>query len=165
VSYQAFGVPVNSTNEGTIRPGRIISFRGGSTYNYDVLDITGAATGSWTALSVVATAGGTTFDAFGTSGFEIHAAYNPHAQEGKYLYVFIGSLTSTTNQRAFGRICANSGIMERVAGPKIGTGNLSVQSSRMAFCSVYQDGDTKVAFYTTVRPYNYTDGIQLMITR
>jgi len=166
VSYQAFGVSVNSTNEGTIRPGRIISFRGGGAYNYDVLDITGAATGSWTALSVVATAGGTTFDAFAAAGFDAHSTYNPHTQDGRYLYTYLGGSSSTqSNQRSFVRFCSNSGILERIAGPKISTGANGYNSYRGSFISVYQDGDTKLAFYTTVRPNNFTDTIQLMITR
>lgn len=168
ITWHAFGIsPTLSKNaRATVKHSRIFSFRGNSAL-YDMLDISGAATGTWINGFDSQNFGQGSYDAF-TSADTIYAAYNPHTQEGKYLYFFSGATSSTGSniQRSWARIDCNSLIIEKIAGPKINTGTAAVNnSSSQSFFSVFQDGTTKIAFYNCPRPFQVNEFLQLMVTR
>lgn len=163
ISYYMFAVPYSGAVGGTEKIGSIISFRG-NTATYDELNIAGGATGTWTALTPVNSSGITTYDSFDSTA-QLHMAYNPYSQSGKCIYFWSGATTtSITNQRSFSIFDASSRMYKKIAGPKIGTGLGTTPVSVFGAFFCYQDGDTKIPFYHTLRPNNYTDSIQLMIT-
>lgn len=160
LTWYAFGISSATNASNTVKP-YIISFRGGST-TYDVFDITGAATGSWTQGLSVAT-GNSTYDNF-TGGSDLyHFAYNPHTQGGRYIYFALGVTTATaSSQRHYAKFDSISGLLTRVAGPKIGSGTSSA-NAKSSFVSMFQDGDTKIAFYNTPRYNSSSDYFQLIL--
>lgn len=164
ISYYMFGVPYSGVSGGNEMIGRVISFRGNTT-TYDELNIAGGATGAWTALTPVNLTGAQTYDSF-DSAAQLHMAYNPYSQSGKCIYFWSGSNSSTqSNQRSFSIFDASSRMYKKIAGPKIGTGNSSaIFGAVIATFFCYQDGDTKIPFYHTLRPNNFVDSLQLMIT-
>lgn len=163
MSYYMFGVPYSGVSGGTETIGRIISFRGNS-LTYDELNIAGGATGAWTASTPVNLTGSFIYDSFDASA-QLHMAYNPYSQSGKCVYFWVGvNNTSASNQRSFSIFDASSRMYKKIAGPKIGTGISTVPNSVFGAFFCYQDGDTKIPFYHTLRPNNYTDSLQLMIT-
>jgi hypothetical protein len=162
ITWHAFGIKSNAEN--TVKSSTILSFRGSVT-TYDLFNIAGAATGSWTnGLTAIQISGAST-DQF--VGFETyHFAYNPHSQNGAYIYTALGTNNFQANaQRSFIRINSINGIIEKIAGPKIAQTITSSFNSKVSFCAVFQDGDTKVAFYNTTRIMGTgNDFFQLMLT-
>lgn len=143
-----------------INPGQFFMIRGSTaTRIYDVLDITGAATGAWTNGLVMIGAEGAI-----TSSDQLCSAYNPHTQEGRYLYFFPSSNASTTtNQRPFARFdCANRHLEYFFGIPGV-TGS-SAFSSRFAWISLYQSATEKVAYYNTGRPLSGTEFFQIELS-
>lgn len=160
-AFHAFGIVADELN--SAKASNIFLFRG-NTNTFDLLDIAGAATGSWTqGLSVVDWTG-TQYDVITTLDYQC-SAYNPHTQKGRYFYFFPGTATSTTsNQRNAARFDAISFKMEKIAGMKMVSGATSI-SARFGFTSLFQDGTTKVAFWNTGRPLSGLDFWQLMLAR
>lgn len=167
LSWYSFGVSPtqHSTTENTVKSSNIISFRGGST-TYDILDIAGAATGSWTNGATMLNAGNSGFDAWIGANDYYYFAYNPHTQNGEYMYTALGASSSSTNaQRHYVRFNSLNGMLEKVAGPKVANGGTNGFGACVAWCSVFQDGATKVGFYNTTRIMGGgNDYYQLMLT-
>jgi hypothetical protein len=159
----AFGISHNNITENNIKP--IIYATRGSGTVYDIFDVAGAATGAWTqGLNMVEYVGVTYENIIGSVQDLYNYAYDPHSNKGRYFYFFGGSSSSTlSNQRSFMRFDLIGSKLEKIAGPKIGTGN-TVPNGKYSFFSVFQDGDTKISFYNTPRPVSTTDYFQLMIT-
>lgn len=168
ISWYAFGISptVYANSKNGVKSSNIISFRGSGSATYDILDISGGATGSWTNGLTAMNFGQGTYDSF-TSSEYIYFAYNPHTQGGRYAYLLLGATSNSgaIYQRAWGRIDTVSGIVEKIAGPKIGTGTTTMQVSNQAFITMFQDGDTKIAFYNTPRPFVPNEFLQLMLVR
>jgi len=153
----AFGLVNNEDN--TCNPSSLFIFRGASR-TFDYFDLTGGATGAWTnGLTIVG------WDGTISASDYVHSAYNPHTQEGRYLYFFNQSSSSTiNNQRPFIRFdCAGRGV-ELVEGIPNATGQ-SVFSSHFAWVTVDQGTPSipaeKIAYYNTARPLIMTDFWQL----
>lgn len=85
VAFQAFG--------SQIAPGKIYNFRGGATATLDVLDITAATTGTWTAA--------TTYDNNGLVTFNTSAAHVYNALTNKVLLSPVSLLNAPTNFYTF----------------------------------------------------------------
>lgn len=163
LSAQAFGVPYRAATEATLPCGLIFSSRGTATY--DLLNIAGAATGAWTNGQTIIHIGSSATETF-TTADTAHMAYNPHTNDGRYLYLCLGpSNAYPANQKPFQRIDMVTGVMERIAGPKTGTGASTTANCNLAWISLYQDGTTKIPFYNTLRPQQFVDALQLMIVR
>lgn len=163
ITWAQFGTPYDPN--GVIKPCQIYSIR--TTANYDLFDITGAATGTWTNSLAPLNLANQAYGAW-TMGSDYNTfAYNPHTQNGKYAYFFQStSSTSLTTQRPCMRVDLQSGMIEAIAGPKQVSGNNSVNYGKYAFTTVYQEGNDKIAFYNTPRPLSSNvDYIQLMLTR
>lgn len=165
LTWHAFGIKANGGN--TLKSSQIISFRGSGSTTYDIFDISGAATGSWPggatgyfALGV----GNSGADAFVGSNDFYHFAYNPHTQDGKMVYMALGTNLNYSTQRQYFAIDSASGMTYRIAGPKVLQGSTTIGSSNASFCSVFQDGTTKIAFYNTPRIMSSSDYYQLMLT-
>jgi hypothetical protein len=167
LTWYAFGISptVYSTSENNIKSSNIFSFRGASS-TYDILDISGAATGSWTNGAIMLYNGNSTPDSWVGANDYYYFAYNPHTQGGAYIYGAQGSNFSVTNsQRQYYRFSSINGQLEKVTGPKVAQGSTNGYGANVSFCSVYQDGTTKVAFYNTTRLLsNGIDYFQLMLT-
>lgn len=167
MTFYAFGVsPTQHINtDNTVKCSNIISFRGGSN-SYDILDIAGGANGLWTNGNSVLNSGNTSNDAFVGANDYYYFAYNPFTQNGEYMYTALGGNTAITNQqRAYVRFNCINGMLEKVAGPKLAQGTTNGHASSVSFCSVFQDGSTKIAFYNTARILSGgTDYYQLMLT-
>ena len=163
ITWAQFGVPYDPN--GVIKPCQIYSIR--TTTNYDLFDITGAATGTWTGslapLNLVAIG----YNAWTMANDYSYFAYNPHTQNGKYAYYFsLANSTSTTSQRPCFRMDLQSGMIEAIAGPKQASGSTQSFYGNFAFTTVYQEGNDKIAFYNTPKPMGGNiDFLQLMLTR
>lgn len=167
LTWYAFGISptVYSTSENNVKSSNIYSFRGSSTL-YDVFDIAGAPTGSWTNGLGMLYNGNSGFDGFVGANDYYYFAYNPHTQGGAYIYGALGGNSSLTNgQRQYYRFSSINGQIDKVAGPRIANGVTSGFGANASFCSMYQDGTTKVAFYNTTRVLGGgADYYQLMLT-
>lgn len=167
LTWYAFGISPtqNATTENTVKSSNIISFRGNSN-TYDVLDIAGGTNGLWTNSLNILYNGNATPDAWAGANDYYFFAYNPYTQNGQYMYGAQSGNTSVTNaQRQYFRFNSVNGVIEKVTGPKIANGNTNGYGSKVSFCSVFQDGDTKIAFYNTTRLLSGgTDYYQLMLT-
>jgi len=164
LTWHAFGI--KSEAENNIKSSNIISWRGGTSFVYDVFDISASATGSWTNNLSMLQTGNSTGDNFAGAAEYIYFAYNPHTQGGAYMYTALGGTTSVSNaQRTYIRFNSKNGVMEKVAGMKVASGNNSAAGFNCSFCTVFQDGNTKIAFYNTTRLLSAgTDFYQLMLT-
>lgn len=162
ITWAQFGVPYDSN--GIIKPCQIYSIR--STTQYDLFDITGAATGTWTNTLTPITLS-TGYNVWTMNNDYGYFAYNPHTQSGKYAYYF--SLTgnaSVSSQRPCMRMDLQSGMIEAIAGPKQVSGSTGAFYGNFAFTTVYQEGNDKIAFYNTPKPVGGNiDYLQLMLTR
>lgn len=149
--FYAFGVQSAAGN--TVKSSNIFCLRGGST-TYDILDIAGAATGSWTNGSVMIDAGTGAHDGPLASTDLSNMAYNPHTQKGRYCYWSPASGTSAGAYiKPFHRLDCISGRLERVNGMRVPMGNNAMASgAKSAFVTLYQDSTTKVAMYHALRP-------------
>jgi hypothetical protein len=167
LTWYAFGISptVYSTSENNVKSSNIFSFRGASS-TYDILDIAGAATGSWTNGVTMLYNGSSTPDSWVGANDYYYFAYNPYTQGGAYIYGAQGGNFSVTNaQRQYYRFSSINGQLEKVTGPKVAQGSTNGYGANVSFCSVYQDGTTKVAFYNTTRLLsNGIDYYQLMLT-
>lgn len=167
VTWYAFGVSptLNKNAKNTVKSSTIISFRGSSSF-YDILDISGAATGTWSNGLFAYNFGQGTYDAFTNMDYA-YFSYNPYTQDGKYAYFFFGASTTTgsSTQRAWGRMNSNNGTIEKIAGPKLGVGTTTINASRQSWISMFQDGTTKIAFYNCPRPFVPGEFLQLMLAR
>jgi hypothetical protein len=162
ITWAQFGVPYDPN--GVIKPCQIYSIR--TTTVYDLFDITGAATGTWTSnLSPLNLSTG--YNAWTMNNDYGYFAYNPHTQSGKYAYYFsLTNSTSTTSQRPCFRMDLQSGMIEAIAGAKQASGNTQAFYGNFAFTTLYQDGNDKIAFYNTPKPMGGNiDFLQLMLTR
>jgi hypothetical protein len=165
LTWYAFGISPNNKSENTVKSSNIISFRGTST-TYDVFDIAGAATGSWTnGLSNIQN-GNSGSDSWVGANDYYYFAYNPHTQGGVYMYTAMGTNTSGTNvQRQYCRFNSVSGYVEKIAGPRLIGGGTNGYAGNASFVSMYQDGNTKLAFYNAPRIMSAgVDYFQLMLT-
>lgn len=165
ITWHAFGVSPTTSSSNDLRSSNIISFRGGTAF-YDVLDISGAATGTWTSGLGITFNGNSASGALVANNDSNYFAYNPHTQEGKYMYFALGSSSNYgAVQRMYARFDSASGIVSWIAGPKVAQGSNSLAtSSCWAHCCVFQDGNTKVAFYNTPRFMSPSEYMQLMLT-
>lgn len=147
---------------GTYKSGNVVCFRGGSN-TPDVLDITGAATGSWTTAVTMflntPTSGGT--DQFAAGDIN-HFAYNPHTQDGKYLYLYNMSISTASTSRSAMRIDISSFVIEKIAGIPSVSGVLALQGAKLSFVTLAYDGTNKLSFWNTVRPGTQTDYWRLL---
>jgi hypothetical protein len=162
ITWAQFGVPYDPN--GVIKPCQIYSIR--TTTVYDLFDVTGAATGTWTSnLSPLNLSTG--YNVWTMANDYSYFAYNPHTQSGKYVYYFsAGTSTSLTSQRPCFRMDLQSGVIEAIAGPKQASGSTQAFYGNFAFTTVYQDGNDKIAFYNTPKPTGGNiDFLQLMLTR
>jgi hypothetical protein len=130
------------------------------------LDIAGAATGSWTNGVTMLYNGNSAPDSWAGANDYYYFAYNPYTQGGAYIYgAQSGNQTFTNAQRQYYRFSSINGQLEKITGPRVANGNTSGYGANVSFCSVYQDGTTKVAFYNTTRLLgNGIDYYQLMLT-
>jgi len=160
----AFGISHNNISEGNTKP-VLYATRGSGTV-YDIFDVAGGATGAWTqGLNMLQYAGTTYESVIGSLTDLANYAYDPHGNQGRYFYFFgSGSSLTISNQRSFLRFDVANSKLETLAGPKIGTSNITI-TGKYSFFSVFQDGNTKISFYNTPRPISSSDYFQLMITR
>jgi hypothetical protein len=164
ITWAQFGTPYDPN--GVIKPCQIYSIR--STTVYDLFDITGAATGTWTntlsPLNLATTAG---LNRWTMANDYSYFAYNPHTQNGKYAYYFsAGDSASLSNQRPCFRMDLQSGMIEAIAGAKQVSGQSQTTYGQFAFITMYQEGNDKISFYNTPRPLaGNIDYLQLMLTR
>lgn len=165
ITWHAFGIPCKTGLEGVRSPGEIISMRGAGLL-YDRFDVTGGATGAWTnGVSLIM--GNVGFEIITSAGDYCSFAYNPHTQDGRYVYFIpLGTGGTATIQRPAIRIDSVSGLVEMLGGPKQVSGSTSPGYNNAAFTSVFQDGTTKIAFWSCPRPLSgNADYIQLMLVR
>jgi hypothetical protein len=160
LTWHAFGI--KSAAENTVKSSTIVSWRGAS-LTYDVLDISGGATGTWT-TNTISNLVSSSSDAILGAQETVYFAYNPHSQNGVYMYTALGGNTSLTNvQRMYIKFNTLNGSVEKIVGPRVTNGTTSINGFGMSFCSVFQDGTTKIAFYNTTRLLSGTDYYSLML--
>jgi hypothetical protein len=153
----AFGIP--STHPSGTRNSLIYLFRVSN--NFDLFDIAAGATGVWTQNLLL-----NDFANFaGESQYGVNdlstMSYNPHNQEGRYLYFYSGLNNSTTSQqRPASRLDLISYRVDRLSGVRIISGQSTI-NSRYSCISVFQDGATKIAFWNCIRPLALTEFWQL----
>lgn len=169
LTWYAFGISptVNANTENIVKSSNIISFRGSAGTNlYDVLDISAAATGTWTNGLNISYNGNGFPDTWAGANDYYFFAYNPHTQGGAYIYGAQGGNQAVTNgQRQYYRFNSINGIVEKIVGPRIANGSTNGYAAKASACCVFQDGDTKIAFYNTTRLLgNGSDYYQLMLT-
>jgi len=151
--------------QGTMKSGNVVCFRGGTTQTPDILDIAGAATGSWTNTQPLVGYSGTSssvdsFTANDMNGF----SYNPHTQDGKYMYLHVGSAsTSTTTARSLLRIDLSSFVCEKIQGMPAVSGAAAIAAMRSSIITLGYDGTQKLAFYNTTRPLAQTEFWRLLL--
>ena len=163
ITWAQFGVPYDPN--GVIKPCQIYSIR--NTANYDLFDITGAATGTWANTLSLIGLGNAQYSVFTLSSDYFTFAYNPHTQNGRYIYFIpLYGSSSTTTQRPCIRIDFTSGMVESIAGAKQTSGATNVNYGNYAFTTIYQEGNDKIAFWNTPKPTGGNiDYLQLMLTR
>jgi hypothetical protein len=162
-AFHAFGIVADEIN--SAKASNIFLFRGATT-TFDLFDVAGAATGSWTqSLAIVDWTGGT-FDTIVAPDSSL-MSYNPHTQGGRFMYFFPGLSVSTgVNQRSAARFDATSFRIEKIAGMKMISGTSAHTQGNFSWVSVSQDASTKVAFYVSARPLSIgVDFWQLMLIR
>jgi hypothetical protein len=163
ITWAQFGVPYDPN--GVIKPCQIYSIR--TTTNYDLFDITGSATATWTGSLAPLNLGNPGYKVWTMANDYSYFAYNPHTQSGKYAYYFgVSGTPSTTSQRPCFRMDLQSGMIEAIAGPKQVSGSTGAFYGNFAFTTVYQEGNDKISFYNTPKPMGGNiDFLQLMLTR
>jgi hypothetical protein len=162
--FHAFGVMADEQN--AMKSSNIVMFRGGTTTTPDILDISGASTGSWTNAATIVDFGGSSYDTISATDVN-HFAYNPHSQNGKYMYMSCNGLATSQTQRSMARIDIVALRFEKFAGMKAVTGQNTISGGRLAWVSLFQDGATKLAFYNTQKPFSagFNEFWQLMLCR
>lgn len=150
-AYAALTSGVSPNKIGTKKSSNVFCFRG-ATNVVDVMDISGAATGSWTNAVTLLDSVTSALDAF-TANDLIHFAYNPHTQDGKYIYYCPGSATNTAAaNRNFARIDTTNFKVQKFAGMKAVSGSFTPAGCNASFISLAYKGTDKVAFYVTPKP-------------
>jgi hypothetical protein len=158
-AVHTFGILPDSTNQA--KASSIFLFRGSSQY-FDLFDVAGAATGSWLNTLYVVDWPQFGIDSFGTTD-QSTLVYNPHNQEGRYVYFYPGTNSSTTTAgRSAIKFDTKTWRYERISGVRMVSGTLSI-TAKLAWISVFQDGNTKIAFWNTIRPMSVSDVWQLAI--
>lgn len=145
----ASGVKDDTVN-GYVRSSCIYFFRG-ATRTYDVFDTSGGATGTWTnGLSML------DWDGTVSGNDQLCHAYNPHSQDGRWLYFFpqAGS-TGSTFPRPFMRFDCIGRTTQSFQGIPNPTG-INALSSKMAWVSLHQSATEKTAFFNTINPLGAT---------
>lgn len=160
-SLHGFGISPLTDSTNVIKSTNIVSFRGVSQL-IDILDIAGGATGSWSSIT-------NTFysaESFTTNTDIATYAYNPHTENGKYMY-FINTANISSSQFSYKRFDIISNTVETIAGAKIGAGLTTTNMGKQSFVVLSHDAlnTVKVAFYNTPRRANGTDFLQLMILK
>jgi len=148
VSFQSYGlVPDVSKNA---RQSNIFSFRGGAATSLDILDIAGAATGSWT--------NGATYGNITTGPATTGAGlvYNGATQLGQFAYLCLNGSTT------FYRFNCATRMLNQWTQLRYGQGT-AVLGNKMAM-TTYIDGATKVGFVYTLRNTG-TELFQCLISR
>jgi hypothetical protein len=130
VAQQSFGIARDAS--GNARHSFIFRIRGGNVGSIDVLDIAGAATGSWSAGITYGNSGITAFNT-GTSG-----AYDPITLQGRYLYL---NLNATQRNLRFDMV---DRVLEPFTYLRFPQGAALV-GGKMAM-SFFMDGSTKLSF-------------------
>lgn len=148
-AFHSFGIVPDELN--SAKSSNIFLFRGATT-TFDLFDVAGAATGSWTqALSIVGWSGAGIDTLVATDAS--YMCYNPHTQYGKYMYFGTGGATSSTlYSRPFARFDSKSFKVEKIAGIRSVGGSSSEVQNNMSWIKLYQSGNEKIAFYATKRP-------------
>lgn len=144
---QAFGIVPDANKN--VKPGMIYVLRGAAATTLDVLDITAAATGTWTAAVVYGHL--TPTFTTGTS-----AAYDPVTNQGRYWY-----LNQSGTQRNY-RLDLQNRTLEPWAFLRYSQGTVTI--GEKSACMAFIDGSTKVSFWLQLR---HTDSIgwQVLISR
>lgn len=128
----------------------IYMFRG-ATRTYDVFDPSGAATGAWTnGLSIL------NWDGTVSANDQLCHAYNPHSQDGRWLYFFpqAGSIGTIFPRPFFRFDCIGRGG-ESFAGIPAPTGTNSL-GSKMAWISLHDSAAEKTALLNSINPLGAT---------
>lgn len=162
LTFHSFGITPDSVIGSNVKHSSIVSFRG-SSVTCDILDIAGGTNGLWTNSINTIWSGSSGADQF--VGLEYpYFAYNAHTQEGKYMYTALGTNSNYATQRMYIRFDAHSLSWSKVAGPKVLQGSTQLNGCCFAHCPVFQDGNTKIAFYNTPRIMGAGEYYQLMLT-
>lgn len=136
---------------GTYKSGIVVAIRGNSAF-FDYLDISAAATGSWSSLNPVDNSTAV-LDCWASTSDCVYMAYNPHTQDGKFLYFLPGATSQTTiSAKNFGRLDVTNFKISKFAGPKMVGGSATPATSKSAFVMLCYNGTEKVVSYVTPRP-------------
>lgn len=161
-AFHAFGIVADELN--TAKSSNIFLFRGATT-TYDLFDVAGAATGSWTqGLTILnwGTSGGV-YDTIVATDL-INSVYNPHTQGGRFFYFGVGGGTpATTIAKSIVRFDSISSKVEKIAGIRsVGGGNAEIQK-KAGWVKLAQSGTDKVAYIAMTRYNINTDYWELAI--
>jgi hypothetical protein len=138
MTVHGFGIPMPFTDDADMlyKQSQIFSFRGGSTTTLDILDISGAAAGSWTNAA--------TYGAIGTT-FAVGSciAYDSASQNGELAYI---QLNGTQNFLRFNMFNKDMDQWAQIRYPQ----GAAVEGCRMA-CVPWFDGSTPVGMLHNLR--------------
>jgi len=162
LTFHSFGISPDPVIGSNVKHSSIVSFRGSSAV-CDILDIAGGTNGLWTNSINTIWTGSSGADQFIGSEYA-YFAYNPHTQGGRFMYTALGTTANYTTQRMYIRFDAHSLSWSKVAGPKVLQGFTQMTGTCFAHCPVFQDGNTKIAFYNTPRIMGTGEYYQLMLT-
>lgn len=139
MSFQSFGISPSTTNDPDklARHSHVYSFRGAATTTLHLLDLAGAATGSWSTETYASI--GTTF----TTGSSI--TYDPWTQGGRYAYI---SVNGTQNFMRFNAYTRN---INEWAYLRFAQSTATVGGKMAATVFIDADDETKIAFVITKR--------------
>lgn len=146
-----FGIVPNKI--GTLKSSNVFCIRGNS-HIVDVLDISGAATGSWT-LSTTLIGFPTTASTFESFSFYdlTYYAYNPHSQNGVNIIGYLGASSTSGSIRPFALINTSNYKLSKFPGPRIVGGTSTHSGAKCAFVSLTYIGTDKVVSYSSVRAH------------
>lgn len=137
---------------GTLKSSTVYGLRGNTAWA-DLFDISNGTTGTWITASLPVGNSTAVFDCVGTTTDSVYMAYNPHTQDGKYVYFLPGpTLATTTSNRNFGRIDVTNFTFSKIAGMKMISGSTNPASGKSAFITLTYRGTDKVVSYVTPRP-------------
>lgn len=138
MTVHGFGVPMPFTDDADMlyRHSQIFSFRGGSTVNMDILNVAGAAAGSWTS--------GASYGSIGTN-FAIGSciAYDSASNNGEIAYI---QLNGTQNFLRFNMFNKDMNQWAQIRYPQ----GAAVEGCRLA-CVPWFDGSTPVGMLHQLR--------------
>lgn len=137
---------------GTYKSSLVFGLRGGTAF-FDLFDISAASTGSWVTSTTPLDNSTASLDCWGTSSDSVYMAYNPHTNDGKYIYFLPGATTSTTtSNKNYGRFDVTNLKIQKFSGMKMVGGTTTPASGKSAFIMLCYDGAEKVVSYVTPRP-------------